>query len=273
MRTEMRTWMVVGLLGAAVSAPVAAQSPPPVQGTIALEGTMTKFYRGVNAIVVTTIDGAEHVYRFAKGLVVHGTKGPDALETLRPGTTVIVHYRIEGAEESVEEIDRVADDGLKITEGTVLKLDRRRQQITLRFGNGSTETLRLTERAAGQTDETISDAGATSTGTYTLTESRLANYIADAFWACTGSGAFTFTPPNQLTWMIAKQTTPIAGVMNISSAGFMEMKVIDTPASAPSSAALGVILLTIGARKPPAISTKLWMNTHARPASQPLTGS
>jgi hypothetical protein len=29
------------------------------------------------------------------------------------------------------------------------------------------------------------------------------------------------------------------GVMNISSAGFIEMKVIDTPASAPSSAALG----------------------------------
>ena len=27
---------------------------PPVQGTIALEGTMTKFYRGINALVVTT---------------------------------------------------------------------------------------------------------------------------------------------------------------------------------------------------------------------------
>jgi len=70
----------------------------------------SEFYAGVNAVVVTAIDGAEHVYRFAKGLVVH--------------------YRIEGAEESVEEIDRVADDGLKITEGTIIKLDRRRQQIT-----------------------------------------------------------------------------------------------------------------------------------------------
>ena len=80
MRTTMRTWMVVGLLGAVVPAPLAAQTPPPVQGTIALEGTMTKFYRGINALVVTTIDGAEHVYHFAKGLVVHGAKasGPDA---------------------------------------------------------------------------------------------------------------------------------------------------------------------------------------------------
>ena len=49
------------------------------------------------------------------------------------------------------------------------------------------------------------------------------------------------TPPNQLTRMIAKQTRPTIGVMNISSAGFMEMKVIETPASAPSSAAFGVM--------------------------------
>jgi len=53
---------------------VAAQSPPPVQGTIALEGTMKKFYRGTNVIIVTTIDGVEHVYRFARDLVVHGGK-------------------------------------------------------------------------------------------------------------------------------------------------------------------------------------------------------
>ena len=56
-----------------------------------------------------------------------------------------------------------------------------------------------------------------------------------------------FTPPNQLSRMIAKQVMPITGVMNISSAGFIEMKVIETPASVPSSAARGVILRMIGA--------------------------
>ena len=50
------------------------------------------------------------------------------------------------------------------------------------------------------------------------------------------------TPPNQLTRMMAKQIRPITGVMNISSAGRIEMKVIETPASVPSSAARGVIL-------------------------------
>ena len=41
--------------------------------------------------------------------------------------------------------------------------------------------------------------------------------------------------------MMAKQTRPISGVMNISSAGRIEMKVIETPASVPSSAARGVM--------------------------------
>ena len=61
--------------------------------------------------------------------------------------------------------------------------------------------------------------------------------------------------------------------MNISSAGRIEMKVIEMPASAPSSAARGVILRIYGAMKPPIIRMKLWKNTQTRPADQPLSGS
>jgi len=42
--------------------------------------------------------------------------------------------------------------------------------------------------------------------------------------------------------MMAKHTRPICGVMYISSAGRIAMKVTETPASVPSSAARGVIL-------------------------------
>lgn len=42
----------------------------------------------------------------------------------------------------------VGDPGLKVTEGTVTKIDRRRRQITIRFDNATTETFQLTERAA-----------------------------------------------------------------------------------------------------------------------------
>src|SRR5437016_3265541 len=124
---------VIAVLVVARSTP-AAQSPSPVQGTLALEGTMKKFYRGLNTIIVTTIDGVEHVYHFTKGLVVHGGTGTgvDALEGLREGSTVVVHYSMDGAQEAAREIDRVGDEGLMITEGMVTRIHRGRKQIAVR---------------------------------------------------------------------------------------------------------------------------------------------
>src|SRR5262245_6082379 len=80
-------------------------------------------------------------------------------------------------------------------------------------------------------------------------------------------------PPNQLAMITAKHTMPMTGVMNISSAGRMEMNAMDTPASVPNRAARGVMRRITGAMNAPIMSTKLWMNTHVSPASQPLMGS
>jgi len=157
----MRTSMIVGVVMAFAVAAPAAQDPPPVNPPVALEGTMTKFYKGLNTLVVTTVDGMQHVYHLTKGLVVHGGAGSgvDALESVHEGATVVVHYRIEAAEQSIDELDRVADEGLKVLEGTVIKLDRRRQEITLKYGNGKTETLRLTDRAATEVSEGLNRDG------------------------------------------------------------------------------------------------------------------
>src|SRR5579864_4015988 len=106
-RVSSSRWLMwsLTLLGGLVlgmSISLNAQSPPPVQGTVALEGTMKKFYRAANTIVVTTMDGVEHVYHFTKDLIVHGGKGRgvDALEGLREGATVVVHYTPDRPESS-----------------------------------------------------------------------------------------------------------------------------------------------------------------------------
>src|SRR5579864_9490600 len=80
----------------------AAQQPPPiggVTGTIALESTVKKEYDGTNKLVVAALDGTEHVFHFAKDLLVHGgdKSGQEALRGLRAGTTVVVHYTGTGA--------------------------------------------------------------------------------------------------------------------------------------------------------------------------------
>lgn len=155
-----RLWLTM-LIVMTVTLPrdAGAQNPPPVQGTIALEGTINKFYRAANVVIVTTIDGVQHAYHFAKDLVVHGGKGTDAsaLEDLREGTTVVVHYAAEGSEQAVSEVDIIDGQALAVTEGTVIRIDRGRGQITLRYGNGNTDVFRLTERAATETLQSPKD--------------------------------------------------------------------------------------------------------------------
>jgi hypothetical protein len=143
---------------------LAAQGPP-IQGTIALEGTMTKFYRAANVVVVATIDGVEHTYHFARDLVVHGGKKPgvDALEGLREGTTVVVHYTSADADEAAREVDIVGGEGLQVTEGLATHLDRRRHEITIRHADGKVETFRLTDRALAEAPGDVDAATAATT--------------------------------------------------------------------------------------------------------------
>lgn len=160
-------WILALTLGAAlhVSSSALAQDRPPLKEPIALEGTMKQFYKAANVVIVTTMDGVEHVYHFTKDLIVHGGKKPgvDALEGLHEGTTVVIHEGKGGAQPSAEEIDLLGDDGLKITEGIVTNIDRRKKEITIEYGNGKTETLQMTTRAAAESETQIDAKGAAPT--------------------------------------------------------------------------------------------------------------
>jgi hypothetical protein len=136
------------------------QNRPPLQEPIALEGTMKQFYRAANVVVVTTMDGMEHVYQFTKDLIVHGGKKPgvNGLDELREGTNVVIHQKLGGSQALAEEIDVLGEEGLKSTEGVVTHIDRRKKEITIEYANGRTETFQMTSRAAGESDATIDES-------------------------------------------------------------------------------------------------------------------
>jgi hypothetical protein len=148
------------LIGAAQTVPVSG-----VTGSMALEGTVDEEYRAANTVIVKTADGVRHAFHFTKDLLVHGGKGSgvDALQGLRVGTSVVVHYTAAGDVESAQEIDRVGGEGLKMTEGMVTRVDRGQKQITVRFDNGTIETFRLTDRAAASVGKDIDRNGANGT--------------------------------------------------------------------------------------------------------------
>jgi hypothetical protein len=147
----------------------AAQEPPPIgghTGTIALEGTVHTFYKGLNTIVVRTVDGLEHLFHLTERTVVHGgaAAGDRDLRGLEEGTRVVVHYTPagdevpEGDHHTAEEIDRIGEDGLVAVEGVITKVDRRAGTLSIRLVDGSGETLRLTERAAADVGKDLDDA-------------------------------------------------------------------------------------------------------------------
>ncbi|HUK34737.1 MAG TPA: hypothetical protein VLV86_12530 [Vicinamibacterales bacterium] len=146
----MRNSGNIALIGIAVLAATAAyaQRPPAISGvtgTMATEATIKDEQKAANKIIVATEDGVERTYDAAKGMLVHGGKG---LEDLKPGTTVVIHYTVEGGVNTVQEIDRVGDSGLRTTEGIVTNIDRGKKEITLRYDSGKVEKLKLTDRAA-----------------------------------------------------------------------------------------------------------------------------
>ena len=147
-----------------------AQVTPPSGGTIstvAVEGTVDRV--STQGLTVKTTDGVTQLFRFLEKVFVHdGRPQPDdELSGLRPGTTVVVHYSGSGASATVQEVDRIDGEGLKITEGHVTAIDRRKGTIKVRLDNGTTETLRLSNRVSRNVGRDLDAAGTRVTVYYT----------------------------------------------------------------------------------------------------------
>src|SRR5471030_468075 len=134
------------------SALVAAQTAPPidgVNGTVVPESTVQAEYGAGHAIA----EVAKHFVDYAKKLFYFGGKGTDQnpLEGLTDGRRVVVRDITDGD-----------GDASKTTEGVVIDVNRRRNQITIRFADRKTQTLRVSAPDAAP-DVVVSytdDAGA-----------------------------------------------------------------------------------------------------------------
>lgn len=124
------------------------------------EGTVKKIDSATKTVAIATKDGTERTFHFGERTTVHGVesagKGSEkALHGLKEGTEVGVHYTTKGTIASAEEIDHLGKDGLKITEGTLKKIDHGAKTITVSTADGTERTFRLLGRAARDTGRDI----------------------------------------------------------------------------------------------------------------------
>jgi hypothetical protein len=132
------------LLGscALCSTRAAAQTPPPIHGvtgTVATEGTIQDEHAAAPVIA----GAASRAVHRAKSLFSFGSKGSNEnpLDAFTEGRQVVVRDAADG------------DDGSKASsEGVVIDVNRGRRQITVRFADRKTQTLRLNQPAAAGAD-------------------------------------------------------------------------------------------------------------------------
>jgi hypothetical protein len=124
------------------------------QGVVsAVSGSVKKVDAATKTVVVKTADGTEHTFHFVERTSVHGAEASaagtkDAFHGVKEGSEVVVHYTKKGTEETAEEVDHVGKDGLKVSEGTVSKIDRGGKTLVVKAADGTEETFRLTDHAA-----------------------------------------------------------------------------------------------------------------------------
>ncbi len=136
----------LSLFGFAVSLKAA------VEKTRSVEGLVIKVDHAAKTMVVKAADGTEYTMHLVERTVLYGGnetyKGAEeASRGLQEGSRVVVHYTKQGSDETAEEIDRIGTHGLKMSEGTITKLDRVTRTMTIKIADGTEEIYQLTEHA------------------------------------------------------------------------------------------------------------------------------
>jgi len=111
-----------------------------------VHGTVTKVDKGTKTVVVKTADGTEHTIKVADQATVHGTK--EGFDGLKEGSEVVARSTAKGTEETADEIGKVGKDGMKVTKGTVTKVDKDTKTVVVKSADGTEKTFDYTGHAA-----------------------------------------------------------------------------------------------------------------------------
>jgi hypothetical protein len=131
-----------------------------VEPVTATHGTISKIDKTAKTISIKTADGAEHVFHWTKDTTVHGaqatgTAAEDSWHGLKEGSEVVAHSTERGTEDTAVEVDKVGDDGLHKTEGTVKEFDRGSKKLVVETADGTDHTFQLTGHAAADAGKDI----------------------------------------------------------------------------------------------------------------------
>jgi hypothetical protein len=133
-----------------------------------VHGTVTKVDHSTKTVVVKAADGTEHTITVTGQTTYKGTK--EGFDGLKEGTEVVVHETGKGAKETGLEIGKISDDGVKVTEGTIVKVDHGSKTVVVKSADGTEKAFDYTGTAGKDMGEAVgsgTEKGAKVTVYYT----------------------------------------------------------------------------------------------------------
>ena len=110
-----------------------------------VHGTITKVDSATKTVVVKTADGTEHTIKVTGQTTYKGTKA--GLDGLKEGTEVVVRTTGKGVDETGVEIGKISKDSVKVTKGTIVKVDKGAKTVVVKTADGTEKTFDYTETA------------------------------------------------------------------------------------------------------------------------------
>jgi hypothetical protein len=135
-----RLWQVI-LVFALGSTVCAAQDVVSI-----VHGTVKKVDKATKTVVVKSEDGTEHTIKVTDQATVHGTK--EGFDGLKEGSEVVARCTVNGTEKTADDLGKIGKDGMKVTKGTITKIDKGSKTIVVKSGDGSEKAFEYTDSAA-----------------------------------------------------------------------------------------------------------------------------
>jgi preprotein translocase subunit YajC len=111
-----------------------------------IHGTVTKVDSATKTVVVKTADGTEHTLKVTGKTTYKGTKA--GLDDLKEGTEVVARTTGKGVDETGVEIGKISKDSLKVTKGTITKVDKTTKTVVVTSADGTEKTFEYAGNAA-----------------------------------------------------------------------------------------------------------------------------
>jgi len=135
-------------------------------------GQVQKIDSAAKTILVKTQDGTIHTFHVVQSTAIQGgeaasSTAKDSVQGLKEGTQVAVHYTAKGKDETAEEIDHLSGDGMKSTQGELVRVDQAAKTVTIRAQDGTEHVYQLSKHAAEEANRNITET-AQKTGKVTI---------------------------------------------------------------------------------------------------------